>query len=436
MVHWTFEQDVDPQDFSAVFCNPVLSGILGRFEEFCDEFLVCAGQRPLPLQQPWKTIDIDTADGSVALGFAMTLPPDRRLYRVDIDCACSVATLRSFIDALRYAERASGASELYYYDTVAHKTPLIMRSGATDREVRQQRLVMANSTVDFSRAPFHSTKSPHNVYGDAPRAVFDRVDFFLRHSDWYAVRGVPYQLGVLLSGEAGGGKTSTIKAVANAAARHIVSVDCKHLVASDQFHSLFFDDELHIAGGLPCRVPISDRLIVLEEVDQMPCFLKRSFGGWDEPLPNELSISDVLTTLDGAREAPGRMFILTSNHPEVIDPAILRPGRVDVHARFTLADEKLIRSMFAGLLDADPDQLDVPPEVVGRLSPASVAQVVLRKAYDAEVDVAAALRAAVAEECAQERERESIPEPPQEALPQDDQPVPIGCVVPLLVSGD
>ena len=395
MVQWRFETEVDPQDFSAVFKDPMALGVLARYGDQAEAFLSTEGGRPLALQPEPKLVAREPAD----LHVTMLLTPDRRLYSIVLDAACSPVDMRALLDVMRYGEHPGGAV-LSYYDTMAPKKPLYIHGGATDREIREKRILIANDTVEFSRAAFQSNKAPSNVFGAAPRAVFDRVDFFLQRRSWYAAKGVPYQLGILLSGVSGAGKTSTVKAVANSARRHIVNVDCKHLVRSDQFKALFFDDQLFIAGESPCKVPIAERLIVLEEVDQMPCFLKRRFAPRDDPLDNELCISDVLTTLDGAREASGRMFVLTTNHPEVLDPAVLRPGRVDVHARFELADEALIRSIYSGLLEADPTALQVPPEVVGRLSPATVTQIVLKKAYEPTTDVAAELLRAVDTEAA------------------------------------
>ena len=420
MVLFTLELEVDPQDFSAVFKDPLLAGILACWGDSCDAYLAAGGGKYLPLQEAFKQVS-RVGDHEVLL--SATLTPDRSKYSLHLKSGCSASELRPVVEELRYSDSAHGRG-LKVYDTVAPKTPLYIHPGSTDREIREKRLMLANDTVEFTCAPFHSNKAPTNVYGSAPRAVFDRVDFFLRRRDWYQVHGVPHQLGILLSGTSGSGKTSTIKAVANMTNRHIVSVDCKHLVRSDQIKSLFFDEALSLVGDSPRRVAVPERLLVLEEVDQMPCFLKRSFDQWDEPLNNELSISDVLTTLDGAREAPGRMFILTSNHPEVIDPAILRPGRVDVHARFVPADEALIRSIFSGLLDADPSELAVPPEVVDRLPPAAVAQVMLRKAYDEQVDLTQELRRALPDT---PPVRPVLGVPMPSGRPTADEPVPLAA---------
>ena len=45
---------------------------------------------------------------------------------------------------------------------------------------------------------------------------------------------------------------------------------------------------------------------------------------------DKLSLSGILNVLDGVVDSPGRILIMTSNHPEKLDPALIRPGRVDI----------------------------------------------------------------------------------------------------------
>jgi ATPase family associated with various cellular activities (AAA) len=48
-----------------------------------------------------------------------------------------------------------------------------------------------------------------------------------------------------------------------------------------------------------------------------------------KPDPDQLSLSGLLNVLDGVVDTPGRILIMTTNHPEMLDPALIRPGRVD-----------------------------------------------------------------------------------------------------------
>jgi SpoVK/Ycf46/Vps4 family AAA+-type ATPase len=60
----------------------------------------------------------------------------------------------------------------------------------------------------------------------------------------------------------------------------------------------------------------------------------------------ELTMGELLEILDGMVEMPGRMMIMTSNHPEMLDPAILRPGRIDLQIHFKNLMRENIADMY------------------------------------------------------------------------------------------
>jgi ATP-dependent 26S proteasome regulatory subunit len=81
--------------------------------------------------------------------------------------------------------------------------------------------------------------------------------------------------------------------------------------------------------------------------------------------------------IDGVLETPGRIVIMTSNYPERIDKALLRPGRIDVRSQFELASRSVIKDMFACYYDtAFPVELE-PQLPDMQLSPAAVSAILL-----------------------------------------------------------
>ena len=78
-----------------------------------------------------------------------------------------------------------------------------------------RRLLEIGASFIFIKSPFYSNKSFANIFGSEVREVEERVNFFLNNREWYDSRGIPYQLGLLLSGVPGSGKTSIIRAIAN-----------------------------------------------------------------------------------------------------------------------------------------------------------------------------------------------------------------------------
>jgi chaperone BCS1 len=52
-------------------------------------------------------------------------------------------------------------------------------------------------------------------------------------------------------------------------------------------------------------------------------------SAWSKPDKDQLTLSGLLNVLDGVVDTPGRILIMTTNHPEMLDPALIRPGRID-----------------------------------------------------------------------------------------------------------
>jgi chaperone BCS1 len=136
---------------------------------------------------------------------------------------------------------------------------------------------------------------------------------FLAGYDWYQRVGVPYRRGYLLHGPPGNGKSSVVKALAGE-----LRLSIYLLMLSDPDMN---DNRIH---DLLARVP--DRsLVLLEDVDC--AFVKRRRAGGKEV---GLTFSGLLNALDGVAAPEGRIVVMTTNHLDRLDPALVRPGRADV----------------------------------------------------------------------------------------------------------
>ena len=74
--------------------------------------------------------------------------------------------------------------------------------------------------------------------------------------------------------------------------------------------------------------------------------------------PEELTLSFLLNLLDGVLETPGRIVIMTSNHPELLDPALVRPGRIDINLRVGHCTREMIIEMFQFFFE--DDEITIP----------------------------------------------------------------------------
>ncbi|CUS13367.1 unnamed protein product, partial [Tuber aestivum] len=116
---------------------------------------------------------------------------------------------------------------------------------------------------------------------------------------WYSERGIPYRRGYLLHGPPGTGKSSLSFAV---------------------------------AGLLGLKI-YKSKTDTSNEVDA------------------RVTLSGLLNVIDGVASPEGRVLILTSNHPEKLDAALIRPGRVDMKIEFKLAEEEAIAGLFARMYE-------------------------------------------------------------------------------------
>lgn len=189
---------------------------------------------------------------------------------------------------------------------------------------------------------------------------------------WYANRGIPLRRGYLFYGPPGTGKTSLSFALAG-----VFGLDI--YVISLLEPSLTEEDLGALFSSLPRRC-----IVLLEDIDTAG--LKRSdddmgkneaskkgHGKGDKETPNDWKVSDLakalkekgnddkkgislsglLNAIDGVASHEGRVLIMTTNIPESLDEALIRPGRVDLQVGFTNATRNQAEELFIRMYEAD-----------------------------------------------------------------------------------
>lgn len=159
--------------------------------------------------------------------------------------------------------------------------------------------------------------------GDKERLVED-IKRFRSSKQRYSRLGVPYHRGYLLYGPPGTGKTSLVSAVA---AHFGLSVYCVNLTE-------FNDRNLMSAVS---QIP-RDSVLLFEDIDCMKggqkreaadCEDQRAVQREKEGVTHGVTLSGLLNVLDGFFAPTGVLFMMTTNYMEALDPALLRPGRID-----------------------------------------------------------------------------------------------------------
>lgn len=148
--------------------------------------------------------------------------------------------------------------------------------------------------------------------------VDDVKDFLARHQ-WYTDRGIPYRRGYLLFGPPGSGKSSFIQALAGELDFSVAMVNLSEMGMTD-------DKLAFLLTKLPKR-----SLLLLEDADA--AFVNRRQRDSDGYSGGTVTFSGLLNALDGLAAGEERIAFLTTNHIDRLDPALIRPGRVDMMLR-------------------------------------------------------------------------------------------------------
>ncbi|KAG6027264.1 hypothetical protein E4U40_001637 [Claviceps sp. LM458 group G5] len=154
--------------------------------------------------------------------------------------------------------------------------------------------------------------------GIKERLVTD-VNDFLARQQWYVDRGIPYRRGYLLFGPPGSGKSSLIQALAGELDFGVAMINLSEMGMTD-------DKLAYLLTKLPKRC-----LLLLEDADA--AFVNRRQRDADGYNGANVTFSGLLNALDGVAAGEERIAFLTTNHIDRLDPALIRPGRVDMMLR-------------------------------------------------------------------------------------------------------
>lgn len=200
------------------------------------------------------------------------------------------------------------------------------------------------------------------------RLLMKMLDNFCNSHHIYQEFEIPHKLGILLYGEPGTGKSTTIKTIASYAKRNIYYVDLQNIKTNSELKQLFDYVIKECSGG---------NILVFEDIDCMTNIVKPREvfeEGYDtlssvlRTQNDELTLSYFLNLLDGTLCAENTMFIMTTNHIANLDPALIRQGRIDVKMELKKCDRYQIECMYNKIMGEpiDPTILQRIPEGVHR----------------------------------------------------------------------
>ncbi|EMC94486.1 hypothetical protein BAUCODRAFT_56533, partial [Baudoinia panamericana UAMH 10762] len=193
-----------------------------------------------------------------------------------------------------------------------------------------------------------------------------------RTKRFYVQNGIPYRKGYLLYGPPGTGKTSFSTALAGEYGLNVYLLSLSDSQMTDRRLEELFEQ-------LPPKC-----VVLMEDIDSAG--IKREdmrIEGKSEKrrrnfAPAGVTLSGLLNVLDGIHAAEGRIVLMTSNNPNSLDKALIRPGRIDRKVLFGYTSQEVAAKLFMRIFTKSPDQLlggEKPFENVPQLATAFAEQI-------------------------------------------------------------
>ncbi|KAI9345433.1 P-loop containing nucleoside triphosphate hydrolase protein [Pilaira anomala] len=168
-------------------------------------------------------------------------------------------------------------------------------------------------------------------------AILKDITTFRRREHWYSIRGIPYRRGYLLYGPPGTGKTSLVQSVASKVKMNVAIISLSGSMDDEKFNVMLQE------------IP-RNSILVMEDIDH--CVIKDPNSEKDTS-SGKISMSGLLNALDGVVAQEGTMVFMTCNDVNRIQPALLRPGRIDMKMELGYADKSQISKMFLRFMGED-----------------------------------------------------------------------------------
>ncbi|XP_031371758.1 AAA-ATPase At5g17750-like [Punica granatum] len=178
------------------------------------------------------------------------------------------------------------------------------------------------------------------------KAVMNDLDRFLGRREFYKRVGRAWKRGYLLYGPPGTGKSSLVAAMANYLKFNVYDLQLSNIRSDSQLRELLLETG-------------NSSILVIEDIDCSIDLPERSAPTQKDPR-SELTLSGLLNFIDGLWSSCGdeRIIVFTTNHVEKLDPALLRPGRMDMHIHMSYCmyhSFKLLAANYLGIPDTDDE---------------------------------------------------------------------------------
>ena len=180
---------------------------------------------------------------------------------------------------------------------------------------------------------------------DEKQNLINDLDIFMASEEKYKKLGIAWKRGYLLHGPPGCGKSSLVQAISFRTKMSIYIMNLNDYQTDRDFINAY------------SQIP-SNSIILFEDIDAQTDIVKsrseieesakdsKKSDPFSECIRSTLSLSAVLNEIDGIKGCHRKIIIMNTNHPEKLDPALIRPGRMDYHYSLTRCSRQVIGLFF------------------------------------------------------------------------------------------
>merc|ERR1712085_18856 len=194
------------------------------------------------------------------------------------------------------------------------------------------------SVMKVEKAPLESYADIGGLE-DQIQEIKEAVELPLAHPELYEDIGIKPPKGVILYGEPGTGKTLLAKAVANQTSATFLRV-----VGSELIQKYLGDGPKLVREMFRCAQENAPSIIFLDEIDAVATKRYAPTSGGEKEI--QRTLLELLNQLDGFDDRGDVKVIMATNRIDTLDPALIRPGRIDRKIEFPSPDEKTKRRIF------------------------------------------------------------------------------------------
>src|SRR5262245_60872620 len=266
-------------------------------------------------------------------------PREYTRFRTTLPVAVGDPKLLGFLEAHHVVIDAKPSTAPWFVELLGSWAPLLLLIGVfwwMGRQASRQQAGLFG--FGRSRARRYSTERPQVTFGDVAGADEAKADLqeevdFLRHPQKYHDLGGRIPRGVLLVGPPGTGKTLLARAVAGEAGVPFFSLSASEFV--EMFVGVGASRVRDLFTQAKSAAPA---IVFIDELDAVGRRRGAGVGAVNDE--REQTLNQLLVEMDGFDERQDVIVLAATNRPDVLDPALLRPGRFDRRVEVALPDRR------------------------------------------------------------------------------------------------